>query len=58
MARISGWHCCQYDIDPEDHPNCERRLAQGCAGCEYAIWQITSRIAAEADQPQEGELIH
>lgn len=57
ILRQEGWHCCQYDIAPAEHPGCERRDALGCKGCEYAIWRITSRMAAETDQPQEGESI-
>lgn len=57
ILREAGWHCLQYNIPPEEHPNCDRRLAVGCADCQYAIWRITSRMAVEADQPREGETI-
>jgi len=56
VVRQAGWHCCQYDIDPEEHPGCARRLAHGCEGCTYAMWRITSRMATEADLPQEGTI--
>ena len=57
VLRKTGWHCCQYDIEPENHPNCTRRLYQGCKGCAYAIWEISTNTAMKDDSLKEEETI-
>lgn len=58
VLREEGWHCLQYNVAPEEHPNCERRLAVGCVGCSYAIWRITSRVAPPSNYPPADSVVN
>jgi len=58
MVREARWHCLQFNINPDDHPSCDRRLTQGCRGCTWAQWNLSTRVATDADNPPDDEVKH